>query len=118
MYRKFIATWLITAMALILVGNFIPGFIVRNTTAGINAALILGFITAICRPTLLIFTAFPVSVFSFSLFVFIFQSTTVWLTSILYPSFEVAGFLPAVISAIVAGLIGSWLNTKFAKQDD
>lgn len=118
MYRKFIATWLITALVLLIAANFIPGLIVANSNAALYAALILGLVTAIFRPVLLIFTSFPLTLVTFSFFVFIINSTTIWLTSVLTPGFQVRGFPPALITSIVLALVASWLNSKFVKQED
>lgn len=118
MYRKFIATWLITTLVLLIVANFIPGLIVANTNAGLYAALILGLVTAIFRPVLLIFTSFPLTLIAFSFFVFIINSTMIWLTTVLAPGFQVRGFTPTLIGAIVLALVASGLNSKFVKQDD
>ena len=118
MYRKFIATWLITALVVLIAANFIPGLIVANGNAGLYAALILGLVTAIFRPVLLIFTSFPLTLVTFSFFVFIVNSATIWLTSVLTPGFQVRGFASALMTSIILGLVASGLNSKFANQDD
>lgn len=118
MYRKFIATWLITALVLLIAANFIPGLIVKTTNAALYAALILGLVNAVFRPVLLTFTSFPLTLISFSFFVFIINSTTIWLTSVLSPGFQVTGFTPTLMTAIILALIASGLNSKFVKQED
>ena len=115
MWRKFLATWLITALVLIIAANFIPGIIVRNPNAVVFAAFILGLANAILRPMLLIFT-FPLTFVTFGLFVFVINSTIIWLNSLLSPAFEVAGFVPAFISAIIMAVVTSTLNSSFPKE--
>ncbi len=118
MYRKFIATWLITALVVLIAANFIPGLIVANSNAGLYAAMFLGLVTAIFRPILLIFNSFPLTLITFSFFVFIINSATISLTSILAPGFQVRGFIPTLMTSIVLALVASGLNSKFVKQDD
>jgi putative membrane protein len=115
--RKFLATWFITGIALIIAANFIPGFTVTNTNSAIAACLTLGLVTACLRPMLLVFDSFPLNIVTFSMFLFLINSTTTWITTVFTPTFQVAGFVPNLAIALLLATISSLLNYTFWKQE-
>lgn len=106
---QFLLTWLLTALALVITANIVPGFVVKNFVAALVAAVILGLVNAIIRPILVLLTL-PITLVTLGLFLFVVNALTIWLAGSITPGFIVAGFLPALVGSIVLTLVASVLN--------
>ena len=103
---KLLLVWLINAVALIAVSYLMPSVQVTSFGAALIAALVLGLVNAIIRPILVLLTL-PVTILTLGLFIFIINGLLFLLVANLLEGFQVAGFWPAVLAAIVYSLI-SW----------
>ena len=70
------------------------------------AALLLGVVNALLRPLLVVLTL-PLTVLSFGLFLLVINAGMILLVSRILPGFNVAGFTPALLAAIITG-VTSW----------
>lgn len=104
---NFILTWLAAALALFLTAQVVPGFKVDSFTAALIGAVVLGFVNAIVRPLLVLFTL-PFTILTLGLFLFVVNAIAFWIVASLTPGLSVSGFLPAFMGAIVLS-IASWL---------
>ncbi|HEY9744083.1 MAG TPA: phage holin family protein [Coleofasciculaceae cyanobacterium] len=106
---QFLLTWLLTALALVITANIVPGFIVKNFVAALVAAVILGLVNAIIRPILVLLTL-PITLVTLGLFLFVVNALTIWLAGSITPGFIVTGFPAALVGSIVLTIVASVLN--------
>ena len=70
------------------------------------AVLLLGLVNALLRPLLILLTL-PLTVLSFGLFLLVINAGMILLVSRIVPGFQVAGFTPALLAALITG-VTSW----------
>lgn len=108
----FLLTWLLTAVALIITAQVVPGFKVDSFSAALVASVILGLVNAFVKPILVVLTL-PITFFTFGLFLFVINALTIWLAGNITSGFQVDGFIPALIGSIVLTIVSSVLNYVF-----
>ena len=104
---NFILTWLAAAFSLAATAYFVPGFKVDSFSAALIGAVVLGFVNAIVRPLLVLFTL-PFTILTLGLFLFVVNAIAFWLVASLTPGLSISGFFPAFVGAIVLSVV-SWL---------
>jgi putative membrane protein len=97
--------WLLSALALILTSRVVPGFEVRNLTAALVAALVIGLLNATLGLVLKIIT-FPISILTFGLFLLVINGVMILVASSIVRGFRVYGMVPAFWGALVLALLG------------
>lgn len=113
---KLILRWIITAIALMTAVYFVPGIRVEDNAwiaVGVMA-IVLGFVNAIIRPILKLLTC-PLILLTLGLFVFVINglmlSFSAWITQTFFNlGFYVDGFWPALIGAIIVGVVSFFLS--------
>src|SRR4028119_2029382 len=110
---RFLVTWLLTAISILITAYFVPGFVVKSFIAAMVAAIILGLVNAVVKPILVLLTL-PLTIVSLGLFLFVINAITIWLAGAITPGFDVACFLPALLGSIVLTVVTSLLNFFFA----
>ncbi|NQV89810.1 phage holin family protein [Candidatus Uhrbacteria bacterium] len=103
--------WVINAVTLLVVANVVPGFGVDTFYSALIAALVLGLVNALIRPLLFILTL-PVTIITLGLFSFVINALMIWLVSTIVKGFNVEGFVPALLAALllwVISLATNWL---------
>jgi putative membrane protein len=73
-------------------------------------ALVWSVITMVIRPVLQLLTL-PITIVTLGLFSFILNAVLFWAMTLIVPQFEVAGFFPALLGAIVLSIL-TWLIQK------
>ncbi len=111
-----ITRWLLTALAHILTAKIVPGIHIKDITTLFLASLVLGLLNAIVRPLLIFFTL-PLTIVTLGLFILVINGFTFWLAAHFVPGFQVEGFLPALLGAIVVSLL-SWVFSIFIKAGE
>ncbi len=120
---KFIARWVINAVALGAATYLIPGIHVAggDSRALVNlliVAAIFGLVNAIIKPILQLTTCL-VNVLTLGLFTFIINALMLLLTSWLVGGmFRVAGFAPALWGSIVISIVSALLSMLLVNGDD
>jgi len=97
-------SWIVNAVALLVVSHFVPGFNVRSFWSALFAVVIIGIVNATLGLFLKVMT-FPLSFLTLGLFVFVIDALVLWFSSKLVPGFSVTGFKPAFIAALILALI-------------
>jgi len=110
----FILRVLINAAALALAARIVPGISLAGWGPALLAGLVLGLVNALVRPVLVILT-FPLTLLTLGLFLLVLNAFCLALTSWLVPGFDIAGFLPAVLGALIVSAV-SWLLTAFVSD--
>ena len=97
--------WLLSALALMITANFVPGFHVTGLKAALIAALVIGLLNATVGLILKIIT-FPISILTLGIFLLVINGVMILVASSLVPGFHVYGFAPAFWGAVVLALLG------------
>lgn len=101
-----IVKWLINALAIFLVGNFLPGIHVPDYVTALWAALTLGILNTIVRPILLLLTL-PINLLTLGLFTFVLNGFMFWLATKVVHGFTVDTFWWAMLGAVLVSAIST-----------
>jgi putative membrane protein len=102
---RLLLNWLLSALALLIVSYFVPGFHVEGFKDALIAALVIGLINATLGLILKLVTL-PLTIVTLGVFWWVVNALMLMLASrLLAPKFVVSGFLAAFIGAIVLSLI-------------
>ncbi len=103
--------WLISAVSLLIVSYIVPGIEVQGFFYALLAAVFLGVLNAIVRPVLIILTL-PLTILTLGLFLFVVNGIMLMLVSLAIKGFQVNGFWPAVLGALLLSVI-NWLSSSY-----
>lgn len=96
----------ITALALWVASQLLPGIHFETTGKLILAALLLGLVNALVRPIAFVLTL-PITVLTLGLFLLVLNAAMIGLVALVVPGFTISGFWTAVGAAIIVALV-SW----------
>jgi len=102
---RLLLQWFLSACALLVVSNIVPGFTVRGLGPALIASLVIGLLNATVGALLKLVT-FPISIVTFGLFLLVINGLMILLASSLVRGFHVRGFIPAFCGAAVLALLG------------
>lgn len=102
---KLLLHWILSALALVVVSNIVPGFHVRGLVPALIAALVIGFLNATLGFVLKIITI-PLSILTLGLFLLVINGLMILLASSVVRGFHVNGMVPAFFGAAVLALLG------------
>jgi putative membrane protein len=102
---KLLVHWVLSALCLLLVAHFVPGFFVRGFGTALIAAVVIGLVNATIGMLLKIIT-FPLTIVTFGIFWLVINALMLKFAALFVPGFEVRGLWPA----LWGGLILSVLN--------
>ncbi|NJL88931.1 MAG: phage holin family protein [Coleofasciculaceae cyanobacterium SM2_1_6] len=113
---RFLLTWLLTAIALILTSRIVPGFALDSITAAAIAAIIMGLVNAVVRPILVVLTL-PLTLLTLGLFLLVVNALSLGLVAYFTPGFTITGFFPALIGSIVLSFVSGILDSVFQPKE-
>jgi putative membrane protein len=102
---RLLLQWLLSAVALLVVSNLVPGFDVRGLGPALVAALVIGLLNATVGFFLKVIT-FPISILTLGIFLLVINGLMILLASNIVRGFHVRGFVPAFWGAVVLALLG------------
>jgi len=108
--------WLISALIIMLVAYFLPGFKVASFYVALMLALILGMLNATMKP-ILIFLTFPFTVVTLGLWIFVINGFILWFIGTWLKGFEVNNFYTAVVAAALISIAGWFLYAVLDDED-
>ena len=97
--------WLLSAIALLVTSELVPGFHVSGLTSALIAAAVIGLLNATVGLILKIIT-FPISILTLGIFLLVINAIMIMVASSLVPGFHVDGLGPAFWGAVVLALLG------------
>ena len=117
---RFVLRLLVTAAALWAAVLFVPGIEHDGPwTSLLLVALVFGLVNAVIRPIVYMLTC-PLVVLTLGLFIFVLNGLMLWLTGALSGAlglgFRVEGLLPAILGALVVGLVSMVLSVFVGKK--
>jgi putative membrane protein len=114
---KLLLNWVLSAVAVWIMAQFVPGIHVNGVAAALIAALAIGFINATLGALLKIIT-FPLTLVTLGLFWFVINGLMLELASAVVPGFQVRGFFAAFVGAIVLSVINLLLKAIVMPSKD
>jgi len=99
---------LLTAAAVLVIANFLPGVSVENYTSAIIVAIVLGLLRVIVKPILVILTL-PVTILTLGLFLLVINALIIMLADNLIDGFYVSGFWIALLFSLILSIFQSIL---------
>ena len=112
--KTFLLRAAFAALGFWLASQVVPGISIEGAGTLAGAALLLGVVNAIVRPVLLVLTL-PITILTLGLFLFVLNAAMFGLVAYFLDGFHVAGFVPALLGALVVSII-SWFGSAFSKD--
>ncbi len=112
---RLLARWLVSVVALVTAAWLVPGITVTGKAwvAYAVMAVVLGLVNALVRPLLKLLSC-PLIILTLGLFLLVINAATLWLAALLTQAlgfgFQVAGFLPAFLGALVVSVVSVLLS--------
>ena len=102
--------WIINALGLLLIANFIEGVTLQGFEAALVAAFVLGVANAFVRPILRILTL-PLTMITLGLFTFVLNGLILYVVASVVNGFQIDGILTAIVVAFLLSLISTVANS-------
>lgn len=112
---KFILRLLLSALAVVLLANILPGIHVETYWIAVLVALVLGLLNGLVKPLLVILTL-PVTILTLGLFLLVINAIIILLAGSLVSGFTVDGFWWALLFSLLLSVLQSILFA-FLKDD-
>jgi putative membrane protein len=99
---RILAHWVLSALCLLLVAHFVPGFFVHGFGTAMIAAVVIGLVNGTLGMFLKIVTL-PLTIVTFGIFWLVFNGLMLKLASLVVPGFTVVGCGPCVLRGLILG---------------
>ena len=113
---RLLVHWILSALSLMLVAHFVPGFYVKDFLYAMLAAVVIGLINATLGVVLKVLT-FPLSIVTLGLFLLVINALMLKLAAAVVPGFEVRGFWPAFWGALLLAILGMIIHSLLRKRE-
>ncbi len=111
---KLIFKILLTAIAVVVIANFLPGVQIASYSSAIVVAVVLGLLRVTVKPVL-IFLTLPATIVTLGLFLLVINAIIILLADYFVGGFAVAGFWVALLFSLLLSLFQSVLYS-FLKE--
>jgi putative membrane protein len=101
---KLLAHWILSALCLLLVAHFVPGFLVRGFGTALIAAVVIGLVNGTIGMLLKIVT-FPLTILTFGIFWLLINALMLKFAALFVPGFEVRGLWPAFWGGLILSIL-------------
>ncbi len=108
---------LLTALAVILLANILPGIIVNNYVTAIIVAAVISLLNMFVRPLLIFFTL-PATIVTLGLFLFVINAIIILLAGKLVTGFAVSGFFTALLFSVLLSIFRSFLFSLLKEKKE
>jgi len=112
---RLLAHWILSALCLLLVAHFVPGFFVRGFTTALIAAVVIGLVNGTIGALLKLVT-FPLTILTFGIFWLVINALMLKLATLFVSGFEVRGLLPAFWGGIILSLLNMIVRELLKKK--
>jgi len=112
---KLIFKILLTAIAVVIIAEFLPGVEIANYTSAILVAIVLGLLRVTVKPLLIFFTL-PATIVTLGLFLLVINAVIILLADYFVSGFSVSGFWVALLFSLLLSLFQSILYS-FLKEN-
>jgi len=111
---NFILKIVLSAVAVLVIANFLPGVSVVNFTNAVIVAVVLALLKVTIKPLLIILTL-PVTILTLGLFLLFINALIILLADNLIDGFQVTGFWVALLFSLILSLFESILYSFLDK---
>jgi len=101
---KLLVHWLLSALCLLLVAHFVPGFLVSGFGTALIAAVVIGLVNGTIGLLLKVIT-FPLTLLTFGIFWLLINALMLKFASLFVPGFVVRGLWPAFWGGLILSLL-------------
>jgi putative membrane protein len=101
--------WVLSALAVWIVAQFVPGFEVHGVKSALLAALVIGLVNATIGALLKLITL-PLTIVTLGIFWIVINALMLKLATVFVPGFDIHGFLAAFLGAIVLSVVNMILR--------
>jgi len=109
MFRAIIH-WILSAIALMVTAQFVPGFYVNDIQSALLAAVVIGVLNATLGFFMKVIT-FPFAIFTFGVFLLVINASMIMLASRIVVGLTVYGWVPAFWAAAVLAILGMLIRS-------
>lgn len=113
---KILVHWFLSAVAVWLVSEIVPGFNVSSLGSALLAAVVIGLVNATLGLAFKIIT-FPLTVMTLGLFWLVINGVMLLVAAQFVPGFAIDGFVAAFFGAIVLSVLNMVLRAIFVKEE-
>ncbi|WP_299109080.1 phage holin family protein [uncultured Tenacibaculum sp.] len=106
---------LLTALAVIVLANVLPGIAVTNYVTAVIVAVTIALLNMFVRPLLVFFTL-PATIVTLGLFLFVINAIIVLLAGKLVAGFAVSGFFSALLFSVLLSIFRSVLFSLLKEE--
>ncbi len=117
MILRALATWLGSALALLLMSAILPGFVVAGAGAALGASAVCGLINLVVWPVVIRF-ALPITVLTLGVAALLLNGVVVVAASWIVPGVEVRDVLTGVLVALGVTSVTTLLGAALSLEDD
>jgi putative membrane protein len=110
-----LAHWVLSALCLLLVANFVPGFYVRGFGTALIAAVVIGLVNATVGSLLKLIT-FPLAILTFGIFWLLINALMLKFASLFVSGFVVRGLWPAFWGGIILSILNMMVREILKKK--
>jgi putative membrane protein len=114
---KLLVHWVLSALCLLLVAHFVPGFIVSGFGTALIAAVVIGLVNGTLGWILKIIT-FPLTIITFGVFWLLINALMLKFASIFVPGFVVRGLWPAFWGGLILSLLNMVVRHLLRKSSE
>jgi len=100
-----VVEWVVSALALWLVAQIVPGIEVSGFGAAMIATVVIAIVSTVVGPVVR-FLAFPITFLTLGLFLLVINACLLKLASLFTPGFRVHGFLNAILGSLLLTIVG------------
>jgi putative membrane protein len=114
---RLLVHWLLSAVALMLVARFVPGFTVSGFFSALIAAVVIGFVNGTLGFFLKVVT-FPFTIITFGIFLLFINALMLRVAAFIVPGFGVEGFGAAFKGAILLALLNMLIRWVMKDKEE
>lgn len=114
---RIIAKWIIVSLALLALPSIISGITISGFGTALLVALIWGFANLVVKPIILLLFL-PITLITLGLFAFVVNALLFWGIGSFMKGFEVSGFVPAFLGALIMSVVGVLVNILLKRKDE
>lgn len=114
MFRAIIH-WVLSAIALMVVTQIVPGFYINDVQSALIAALVIGVLNATLGFIIKVIT-FPFAILTFGIFLLLINAAMILMAAKIVSGFVVYGWVPAFWAAAVLAVLGLLIRALMKDQ--
>ncbi|NIJ44964.1 putative membrane protein [Wenyingzhuangia heitensis] len=112
---NYIIQLLVSALAVIIIANFLPGVQVDNISTAIWVALVLSVLNLLVKPILVILTL-PITIFTLGIFLLVINAIIINMAAYLTSGFSVSSLWVALLFSLLLSVLQSLLSSLFGLE--